>query len=198
MAGVYAGPSLNIAAVDAVNGNKGCFFEERSPQSQCCQILLKSERGADSKNKLDFMPHYFGEKLCHHSILAKRGWVFHEAQLAPKMLCFGMREISWLCGEVKACESFPNSFQDHVPKINSIWAKQQAYSGRSWRDLIESYSQCVVSRPEDKVGCYFRSRAALLRKIRFSISCWALEGRSDGKLDVSGNCPCATKPSTGI
>lgn len=156
---------MNIAAVDAVNGNKGCFFEERSPHSQGYKVLLKSERDADSKNKWDFMPPYFGEKLYRHSILAKRGWVFHEAQLAPKMLCFGMREISWLCGEVKACESVPNSFQEHVPKINSICAKQQAYSGRSWRDLIESYSQCVVSCPEDKLVAI--SGLARLFSVRF-------------------------------
>jgi hypothetical protein len=107
MANVYGNSTLNIAAADAPDGDTGCFFERTSFKLKGWKISAYTEKNASGGTFWDCMDRSLYFSLHQDSVLAKRGWVFQERVLPPRVLYFGSRQISWECREGSACETFP-------------------------------------------------------------------------------------------
>ncbi|KAK0646896.1 heterokaryon incompatibility protein-domain-containing protein, partial [Cercophora newfieldiana] len=105
--------------------------------------------------------------------LNQRGWVSQERELSPCTLTFGPQQVYWKCGEVLACESFPNG----VPGMEAYHA---LYTTRSFRDLVEDaataeeivrfwygfahrYSETDLTQKRDRLPAAFGMAQQLLR-----------------------------------
>lgn len=118
----------------------------------------------------------FGEELLERNIFAgplhKRGWVFQERYLSPRVWYFGNSQVLWECSQETKCESFPKLFRYSPDKdLSNQWdlldlqallpmngpedkciMSLPVYS--LWRDLVKCYSQCALTKTEDKLPAF--------------------------------------------
>lgn len=115
MEATYRNGYLNISARGASNATVGCFFERPAEPPACClqwvcedcsdpacsltgSIFVRSpERQTDSVR----------ESPCD-----RRGWIFQEQILAPRVLYFEEDQIAWECCEVSLRQD--GRFDDHA------------------------------------------------------------------------------------
>ncbi|KAK4443107.1 heterokaryon incompatibility protein-domain-containing protein [Podospora aff. communis PSN243] len=103
--------------------------------------------------------------------LNQRGWVSQERELSPCILTFTPRQVYWRCGELHACESFPNG----IPGTETYHI---TYTTRSFRDLLKEnappdevvrfwygfvsrYSATVLTQKRDRIPAAFGMAQAL-------------------------------------
>lgn len=93
--------------------------------------------------------------------LLRRGWVYQERLLSPRMLHFGPQELLWECVEGSHCEcgsfgraSHPGVFGDYA-KGRLFGSKEKSLgdsdNGHLWRRKVHEYSQLSLTRPSDKL-----------------------------------------------
>ncbi|KAK0623852.1 heterokaryon incompatibility protein-domain-containing protein [Immersiella caudata] len=75
--------------------------------------------------------------------LNQRGWVSQERELSPCTLTFTPNQVYWKCGEILACESFPNG----IPGMEFYHVM---YTTRSFRDLVKE-----EATPEEVVRFWY-------------------------------------------
>ena len=94
-------------------------------------------------------------------ILAKRGWVFQERVLPPRVLYFGSRQISWECREGSACETFPMvvdighiaEYWRAIPRLTPGGPFVYEHTGsiaRNWINTFFIYSRGMLTVSSDK------------------------------------------------
>ena len=106
MGNVYGNSTLNIAVTNAPDGDTGCFFKRASSKLQGWKVSACAKKDYE-RSFWDCMQSNLYSSLHQDSVLAKRGWVFQEFVLPPRILYFGSRQIPWECREGSACETFP-------------------------------------------------------------------------------------------
>ncbi|KAF2006123.1 HET-domain-containing protein, partial [Amniculicola lignicola CBS 123094] len=88
--------------------------------------------------------------------LLKRGWIYQERLLSPRVLHFGQLELAWECYTCTACEC-TQSDNLHTTLSNKIEHSQMM--GRTtpmevyrnaWRNMIQEYSQLKFTFVKDK------------------------------------------------
>jgi hypothetical protein len=89
--------------------------------------------------------------------LNKRGWVFQERTLAPRIVHFTMDQVFWECHSLEASEVLPHGVPGRPPKqfdksvgINSASSDIQQIKSR-WYELIEEYSVTSLSFVDDRL-----------------------------------------------
>ncbi|KAK5630605.1 hypothetical protein RRF57_006320 [Xylaria bambusicola] len=106
--------------------------------------------------------------------LTKRGWVFQERFLAPRVVHFGPDQILWECSSLDACETFPLGLpaiaqaRQHTgfKKMDYIFQHdiqrgsfpEPGYKIRmeqedllfSWCQIVQAYTRTTLSKPSDK------------------------------------------------
>ncbi|TVY24506.1 hypothetical protein LHYA1_G007062 [Lachnellula hyalina] len=106
-------------------------------------------------------PVYARPKLRHSftvddkSPLLKRGWVYQERLLSPRILHFGSQELWWECNKTCECEcghywgeymDMPKEFHHSVlasPNLDRL--------PQRWRCVVEEYSQLNLTRKSDRL-----------------------------------------------
>jgi Heterokaryon incompatibility protein (HET) len=169
MCSVYQNSMLTIAATKSPDSRGGCFTQ--ALPDYFGHVL----RGIDE----DGAPYeiFVRRKLLHWGSLAavtdtdapliqaiapllRRGWVYQERLLSPRVLHFGSQELLWECSETFCCEcssSKAGAFDElegEPPKI--LHAKALAKQSfpvitNRWRFLVMEYSGLSLTFPSDRL-----------------------------------------------
>jgi hypothetical protein len=95
----------------------------------------------------------------------KRGWVFQERLLCPRVLYFAEEQVFWECFVEQKCETFPNGIAlltSSKAKNLSIIIKlkdgvstadeeQRLQVTWRWEQLVEEYTKCKLTKASDKL-----------------------------------------------
>jgi hypothetical protein len=158
MGSVYANSSLNIAASAAPNGDFGCFTSRVPGQSCCCKVMVVERDTDDSLhsmgNSWDITVPDLRYRL-NTNVLSSRAWVFQEVFLAPRTLYFAPQQLVWECISAKACEVFPDTFDDGaltMPNFRiGIWNSPTTSVAHKWISIVMQYSDKHVTFRRDKL-----------------------------------------------
>ena len=162
MQDIFANSACNIAATASINPEGGLFRRRRLKNVQP-GYLIASLLCSDEEKYCIFDALHWDRQITT-SPLHRRGWVFQECLLAPRVLYFGEDQILWECFMDKKCEAFPQG----VPLLRTL--KDLEMFSRSlnpnlqtttpplsqnafdfWNKIIESYSLCELTKPKDKL-----------------------------------------------
>ncbi|EPE27936.1 heterokaryon incompatibility protein [Glarea lozoyensis ATCC 20868] len=155
MRDVYANSSCNIAATASVDPQGGLFRPRRQVDVQPGVIKLSTINSTEQPF-LVYDKSYW-DRHVSRSVLHRRGWVFQERLLAPRVLHFTKTQIFWECFRDQKCEGFPlGTFVDWPLKnFEALFEPRQRplslFAFSTWNDLVEAYSKCALTRPEDKL-----------------------------------------------
>jgi hypothetical protein len=95
--------------------------------------------------------------------LYKRGWVFQERYLPPRLLHFGKHQILWQCHELHASENFPQGMplkQHHmhfealgnIPSPGQVERTAMPQSAFDlWIQIVSGYTKCDLTYAQDKL-----------------------------------------------
>ncbi|CAN9428375.1 unnamed protein product [Alternaria alternata] len=126
MAAIYSNSTVTLAATEASNSEEGLF--RKTPEAHISQSLSSS-------------CHIYARKPVDHRIsqspLLKRGWVFQEPLLSPRILHFAENELIWECMQHQRCEC---GFLDWRHQCQpAVWeldlAPKNHYHPAGWRLL---------------------------------------------------------------
>lgn len=179
MRDVYANSICNVAA-SASNDPDGGLFRSRQAADLEAPGIVETTLAAGRPEKHFIFPSaYFSQQRYRsNETLNKRGWVYQETFLAPRLLCFTQCQIMWECLERHRCEAFPEGVPFHESKKSldrllkrpSDATEHQPDKDRTllnyrgvqsspltdealsvWRDILASYGQLEFTRPSDKL-----------------------------------------------
>ncbi|CAN9087001.1 unnamed protein product [Alternaria sp. RS040] len=168
---VYKNSHCNISATDAEDSTEG-LFRYRTPLyvgRPRVKVSLDDTQ-PDTQHVECLMTDYFlWPNVLLQSPLEKRGWVFQERYLAPRVLHFCRDQLFWECREHTVCETFPQelplvSLQYTVAFLKSNERNAQRIAqlpnGNDmnettledlWTRLVFLYSPRNLSVPGDKL-----------------------------------------------
>jgi hypothetical protein len=119
------------------------------------------------------------------SPLLKRGWVYQERLLSPRIIHFTDFEIVWECCQRLRCQCSPKYipiYADEIPKIKHVEALgtedrtaivDEAEIRERWRGIIQEYSRLDLTRLSDRLpaiqGCAEQIRPYLRDSYSFGL-----------------------------
>ncbi|KAI1748210.1 heterokaryon incompatibility protein-domain-containing protein [Xylaria castorea] len=177
---VYAHAAFTVAA-SASTDEDGGLFRRRDPSSVFPSIV-KLPSCTSVPNTFRIFERDYWDRNILAGPLHKRGWVFQERYLSPRVLYFSTTQIFWECFEEAKCESFPKGIPFHFSdkNLSTLWDFAEANETPSshpndktvmpiavysvWRDLVKQYSQCSLTKARDKFPA-FAGIAKLFREI---------------------------------
>lgn len=207
---VYSNSYCNISA-DWGDDLNGLFFE-RPPtldRLYSLQLQWKSANPHDKYSTLARLRHILRSKPAVHrwhivrlldlfeditqSPLHHRGWVLQERLLAPRVLHFSPKQVTWECEHDIAWEKAPAFFSDSWYSLNrhsclsdrnhvveSNMQRLRLSDGsvtarvRRWQTLVEKYTSCDLTKQSDKLVAF----AGIARRLasaegQYVVGLWA-------------------------
>ncbi|KAN0106778.1 HET domain containing protein [Hyaloscypha variabilis] len=157
MGSVYSNSTLNIAASAALNGDVGCFTAREPGVSRGCKVVAVERETYDSLQNAcriwDITIPNLSLKLAE-SVLESRAWIHQELFLARRTLYFAPEQLVWECISAKACETFPDSYDDKLVTIPNIkfdrWDLPSSVAEK-WAGVISQYCYKSVTFQKDKL-----------------------------------------------
>ncbi|SPJ72403.1 uncharacterized protein FTOL_02131 [Fusarium torulosum] len=151
---IYCNSMLNISATEG-RVHEGLVFDRKALYINPCRATVRiSETQEDVR--LEAFPKKWRLRPSEGP-LNKRGWVFQERTLAPRIVHFTKDQVFWECYSLEASEVLPHGVPDqsstHFDKsvgIISTSSNIQQVKLR-WYELVEEYSQTSLSYPEDRL-----------------------------------------------
>ncbi|KAI1378984.1 heterokaryon incompatibility protein-domain-containing protein [Hypoxylon crocopeplum] len=163
MRSVYANSACNIAASASSNPDEG-LFRSRDPKMIQPGLVPCSLFSEEEKPHYIFEKDYWNREILQGP-LHRRGWVFQERFLAPRVLYFGKSQVLWECLTEHKCEGFPEGIPAHYSEKNMdpLWdrlsqndsakkEKMDIFIFNLWIDLVNNYSLCDLTKPSDKLA----------------------------------------------
>ncbi|KAE9374212.1 HET-domain-containing protein [Stipitochalara longipes BDJ] len=159
---VYANSVCNVAAL-ASRDPGGGLFRERDPET------LKPAHVSTSLFSDKPQSYYmFDCNRWRHEVqkgpLHKRGWVYQERLLAPRVLYFGSKEVFWECftttnSEFEALSNIISATKStKVRRFDDSERNSGVKSGQMshelvelWMEQVQEYSGCIFTKPSDKL-----------------------------------------------
>lgn len=161
MGAIYSNADCNIAATWASDGGDGCF-NKRDPYT-VTPTTIELSIGNRQSREFQISRQFTYDEDITDAPLNKRGWVVQERYLARKQLSFAKNQVYWECPELIASEQCPTGLPEyertaatHI-KLQPPTAKPRLNFERerelrhSWCSLLETYSDCHLTRPSDKM-----------------------------------------------
>ena len=168
MGQVYENSLCNIAATGAFNSEEGCFKDREGSLLQRC--IIKSEWKNQKNGTWEIMDVDFWDARINRAPLTKRGWVMQERLLSPRILHYGRDQILWECGELEACETYPDGLPEPLftnrsgfkldPELRRVRYQIQGDCTKSdpdvlyretWTSIVNGYSVTSLTKEEDKL-----------------------------------------------
>ncbi|KAH6999489.1 heterokaryon incompatibility protein-domain-containing protein [Ilyonectria destructans] len=168
---VYANAACTVAAT-ASTDEEGGLFRFRHAKSILPGLVNVSTDRSGVQTMCLFGRNYWNENI-FAGPLHKRGWVFQERHLSPRVLYFGNSQVLWECFQEATCEGFPQGipFYSSDKDLSNLWdlLDRQAFLPKNdpgdkhvmslpvyslWRDLVKGYSQCALTKTEDKLPAF--------------------------------------------
>ncbi|KAI0837762.1 HET-domain-containing protein [Hypoxylon sp. FL0890] len=175
MQDVYENSSLNICASAAAE-NSEASFEFRDPAIISPPEVVSSWTGLEVQTYRVADAEMF-EKEIEFSPLRQRAWVLQEVWLSRRSLSLTKTQFWWECKQKIACEAYPRGMPSELiheniardmHERNEMCRRTQSLSSdqimsfehsgateqeidRQWYDLVESYSNCGLTNPSDKL-----------------------------------------------
>jgi hypothetical protein len=163
MGQVYHNAFLNIGATGAADDTDGCFYKR-----DYLEVFRPSIFKPECKTHCDYYQKYrlieesFIDEWLLNEPLMKRGWVYQERFLAPRMLHFGSRQLFWECKETRACESFPTYLLSPIclTRLSELEDKTRADAEQGiikqvglyrWYNIVREYTSKELTRGADKL-----------------------------------------------
>ncbi|KAL4906348.1 heterokaryon incompatibility protein-domain-containing protein [Aspergillus multicolor] len=170
---VYANAACTVSASASLNEDDG-LFRTRSPRSILPGIAVLPTAFSRAQSFYMFEHDYWDTNI-FTGPLHKRGWVFQERHLSPRVLYFGAFQILWGCFESANCEGFPVGIPYH-PTDKNFYEPLALPDAKRTRDLqepspeaqeimpirvyaqwcamVELYTQCALTRQSDKLPAF--------------------------------------------
>ncbi|KAF1847870.1 HET-domain-containing protein [Cucurbitaria berberidis CBS 394.84] len=158
---IYANGVLNLAIAHASSPDQGAFVDRDSSfiktafvyaPGQCCLVTISVGR-YDSSTSLFRQP------------LFKRGWVFQERLMTPRMLIFGDDRVYWECHERTLNEYLPTGlpdsakiFDDELSTLHVHWYTLMGYYSRTELTYPEKDKLAAVAAIARRFGCVIPGR----------------------------------------
>ncbi|RSL40661.1 hypothetical protein CEP53_013232 [Fusarium sp. AF-6] len=182
MGNVYAHSYLNLSASYATEGNDPPLFAPE-PLDNTYPGQLVVERDGPWKKDYVLDGDIWQDEVLEAPLM-RRGWVFQERFLAPRVLHFGKRQLAWECNGLDALEMFPHG----LPRGLGMFPKQEVHLAVTlpkesttptdfcevWHSLVSKYSACSLTFPSDKLVA-FAGVAKMIeacRKDRYIAGAW--------------------------
>ncbi|CAK4035022.1 Hypothetical predicted protein [Lecanosticta acicola] len=161
---VYGNSYLSLAAVSANNNQQG-LFRKRMPRGAPPSVTSVNWSRRPTECIVVREDLWKGEILAEP--LYARGWVMQERMLAPRIVHFQRRQVFWQCPSLTACEAMPRGLSTVVEderKDELRWRQllhrlegsclskdDQADLNEVWRVAVESYTNCNLTKNQDKL-----------------------------------------------
>lgn len=166
---VYRNAACNLSALGAQSSDEGLFLP-RNAQSIRPLTVEVAWKGYPEETYAVVDEKFWTDRV-HNAPLNRRGWVFQERLLAPRVLHFGSEQMYWECHEMDACETYPQGLPQ-VLRQNQQRRFKALYEGSPitsqpenssidqvsvhddydiWYNLVEQYTKCILTNDEDKL-----------------------------------------------
>ncbi|KAK7926948.1 hypothetical protein PG985_003946 [Apiospora marii] len=173
---VYRNSYCNLAAAASSDCQGGLFQDRQNIENFGGDVVETSERSRFGKGKWRVFPsEYWSDQLLMEP-LYRRGWVFQERMLSPRILHFAAGQVFWDCASTTACEVLPDGLPwqlDAASSTERYWRErlqliQQQASGSStkpqkfvgsadvsfetfWREAVANYTACNLTQNTDRL-----------------------------------------------
>lgn len=195
MHSVYRHSYLNVAAAASINGDGG-LYHNRSPHLIVPRRLrVEKSELLGNKSWLIYSSDMWDRQLLQET-LYKRGWVFQERMLSPRIVHFGSKQVFWDCATKSACEVFSNGIPEPLDTISATerhWRERlqlasmirdgQDLIGEAdvsvetlWRTAIKNYTACSLTKPTDKlIACWSIAKLVrdMLENEKYAVGMWS-------------------------
>ena len=165
MGQVYQSACLNISATRAKNGSEPLL----GSCSRTCERLSQVELDRDGLLQSYYVNngHIWDDEV-ENSPLLRRGWVFQERSLAPRVVHFGQSQLAWECMEHRGLGIFPGGLPGTMgiaDRKDRVYTSETPSStvtesanrfpdiafAQRWQDLMAPYSRCELTYSRDKL-----------------------------------------------
>lgn len=176
---VYSLSTLTIAASHGKSGKAGIFSGRNPCEMLSCPLPSPFSDEEDRGQYFYFQPVLAGgpwQINVEESPLCQRAWVFQEQLLSPRTLYFGKEQLLWACGEMEACESYPDpalfpkidmTFSSRRLLVDAIRKNEEApWKNPSWDSLVRTYSATKITFPTDRIHSLTGFFEALVAKAK--------------------------------
>jgi hypothetical protein len=160
MAETYANAILTIAIADAEDSTTG--FLHPYPESECgsykiCHPL--HEKDVQREVLIDYIS--LDDEIVSKdwtTTLSKRGWVFQERMLSPRVLSFRSNKLHWECNH--CCYSSDRNFPFRIDILDSSIVEKKDIKSLTphphliyayWTELISIYSRLQLTKESDRL-----------------------------------------------
>ncbi|KAH6660498.1 heterokaryon incompatibility protein-domain-containing protein [Truncatella angustata] len=175
---VYRNSLCTLAAASS-DDSRGGLFRDRNNRELIPNVLETSASSKFGKRSWVILP----SALWHDQLLSqplyKRGWVFQERMLSPRILHFGSTQVFWDCASISACETLPDglpapldvdaAFERHWRERLQISQDNKTLSGAAddsleafWKRAVRTYTASNLTRNIDRMPAVW-SVAKLVR-----------------------------------
>lgn len=153
MQDVYSHSFCNLSAIATSSGVHGLFPPRDVDRVRPCKVET-NWAGRDPDTYIPIPKRFWDEQL-DFAPLARRGWVFQERWLTPRILHFSSDQLLWECCELNASEAYPQGIPEITCGTNfethhelGAPADLQSYGNQTMlQELLESL---YLRRPSKK------------------------------------------------
>ncbi|EWY99905.1 hypothetical protein FOYG_03834 [Fusarium oxysporum NRRL 32931] len=161
---VYANALCNLAAV-ASSDSCGGLFRSRNPEDLRPSLVRAAlDKSTPLEDYYAIDSKYLDNQFLDKGLL-KRGWVFQERLLCPRVLYFAEKQVFWECFAEQRCEVYP----DGIPRFTSSKAQslsiitgieRRALEAEErptlrivtkWEELVQGYTDCELTKASDRL-----------------------------------------------
>jgi hypothetical protein len=150
---IYLNYTLNISATEA-RSREGLVFDRDILSTSPCRATVRV-----LETKVDVHLQAFPNKWFlrrSEGPLNKRGWVFQERTLAPRIVHFTKNQVFWECHSHEASEILPQGVPGGSPTrlnkgVETSSASTIEQVNLQWYNLVGSYSHTSLSFADDRL-----------------------------------------------
>jgi hypothetical protein len=157
MANIYRNAYVTLAAAISTNPRGGCYTREDKPRLHHTGKPIAVMQYSDGTKHNVFARRRFVHDAYSLPLL-KRGWVYQERILSPRMVYFVGEELVWECNETIDCECGGDGLEDQFERIRVSDIGEDRVVGpshqhpkpmRLWYQIVHDYTALALSRSSD-------------------------------------------------